>query len=104
MTASFLPNVNVSGANRATLLGIQATGDHGEDVEHDGVEDGVGVVHGADTDVGARRGLHPGLGQVVRTIHGRGPGKSNGGPGRDALRLPSYLGCSRDMLSSRRSI
>lgn len=101
MTASFLPNVHVAGANRATLLGIEATGDHGKDVEHDGVEDGVGVVHGADADVGARRGLHPGLGHVV-TIHRKGP--ANGGPMREALGLPSYLSCSGDMISSRRSI
>lgn len=82
VATALLPDVNVAGADRTPFLGIEATGDHGEDVEHDGVEDDVGVVDRADADVGARRRLHPGLGQVVETMHMMGPGDISAGQAR----------------------
>ena len=58
VATALLPDVNVAGADRTPFLGIEATGDHGEDVEHDGVEDDVGVVHGADANTCTGGGLH----------------------------------------------
>ena len=56
--ATLFPDVDVAGCDRPALLGVEATGDHGEDAAGDGVEYLEGVARRADADVGERRLLH----------------------------------------------
>ncbi len=72
MTTTLLPDVDVARADCATLLSVQAPGDHGEEAGHDGMKNDMCVLDRANADGHAGWRLHPGLCVVGEAVHGGG--------------------------------